>query len=57
MPHEAFHQGLLRKKQISGTEIHHFIETLTGNPLKYKMDSFTLGDMYGIIQQNDHEEG
>ena len=39
MPHKApFHQGLhclLRLKQSSGTDIHHFIEILTGNPLKY----------------------
>ena len=40
MPHKAvFYQGLhclLRLKQSSGTEIHHFIEILTGNTLKYR---------------------
>ena len=35
----AFHQGLhflLRLKQPSGTEIHHYLETFTYDPLKYK---------------------
>ena len=37
----AFHQRLhclLRQNQSSGTEIHNFIESLTDNPLKYKLD-------------------
>ena len=46
MPHKAaFHQGLhylLRYKQFSGAEIHHFIEIVTCNPFKYKMDNAIL---------------
>ena len=41
----AFHLSLhylLRQKQSSGTEMHHFIEILTVNPLNYKMDSIIL---------------
>ena len=36
----AFHQGLhclLRLKQSSGTEIHHYLENCTCDPLKYTM--------------------
>ena len=38
----AFHQGLyfLLRKNILGTEIHHFKEILISKPLKYKMDKF-----------------
>ena len=39
MPHMvAFHQSMhcLLRYKSSGTEIHHFIEILTDNPLKYK---------------------
>ena len=34
----AFHLGLhyLLRYKSSGTEIYHFIEILTGNPLKYR---------------------
>ena len=38
----AFHQGLhclLRLKQPSGTEIHHYSETSTCEPFKYTMDN------------------
>ena len=46
MPHKAtFHQdlhGLIRQKQSSETEIHHFIEILTGNPLKNNMNNSML---------------
>ena len=41
----AFHLGLLcllRSKQSSGTGMHHFLEILTGNSLKYKMDNSIL---------------
>ena len=41
----AFHQGLhclLRQIQSSETEVHHFIEILNDNSLKYKMDNFIL---------------
>ena len=37
----AFHQRLhcfLRRKQFSGTEMHHFIERLTGTTFEYKID-------------------
>ena len=40
-----FHLGLvslLRQEQSSQTEIYHFKEILTGNPLKYKMDNSML---------------
>ena len=43
-------------KTASGTEIHHSIESLTGNPLKYKMDNFIVFvsiKLYGIIHQNE----
>ena len=39
--HAAYHQGLqcvLRLKQYLGTEIHNFVEILTANTLKYKLD-------------------
>ena len=58
MPHKAaFHQGLhclLRSKQFSGTEIHLFIEILTGNPFKDIMDnsipvaSISVGQSIGM---------
>ena len=38
----AFHHGLhclQRLKRSSGTEIHHNLETSTGDPLKYTIDS------------------
>ena len=46
MQHKAaFHQGLhcsLRRKQPSGTEMHHVVEISTCDPLKYKMDNSIL---------------
>ena len=33
---------LLNQKQSSVTKIHHFIESLTGKALKYKMDNSKL---------------
>ena len=38
----AFHQGLrglLRGKQPSGTEMHHYLENSTRDPLNYPIDS------------------
>ena len=51
----AFHQDLhylLRYEQSLGTEIHHYIEILTGQ--KYKMNNSILivCYMYGIIHLN-----
>ena len=39
----------------AGTEIHHFIEILTGNVLKYKYGKFHTYciNMYEIIHQNE----
>ena len=54
----AFHQRLhclLRLTQHSGTEIHHNLETLTCDPIKYKMGNPILIvsiNMYGKIHQN-----
>ena len=53
----AFHQGLhclLKLKQPSGTEIHHYLETSTCDPLKYRMSnpilivSICMGKSIGI---------
>ena len=58
MQHKAaFHQGLhclLKSKQFSGTKMHHFIESLTCDPLKYKMDNsiYIVINICGIIHQN-----
>ena len=42
----------------AGTEIHHFIEILTGNLLKYKNGQYHTYciNMYGIINQNENGE-
>ena len=43
--HAAFHQGLhclLGLKQLSGTEIHHHLETSTCDPCKYTMGKTIL---------------
>ena len=42
--------ALSRLAKSSRTEIHHFIEILTVNPLKYKMGCI---NMYGIIHLNE----
>ena len=39
-------------KQFTRTEILTFIDILTGNPLKYKMDYSICINMHGIIHQN-----
>ena len=44
---------LLRYKHSSGTDIHHYIEVLTDNPLKYKMDNSIL--LYQDLWENPSE--
>ena len=49
---------LLRQMQTSGTDIPNFIEILTDDPLKYRMDNSIpivsiLATWYEIIQHNE----
>ena len=57
MQHNAvFHQSLhclLRLKEPSGTEIHHYLEISTCDPLKYKMGNPIL--MYQNVWENPSE--
>ena len=59
MPHKvAFYQGLhclLRQKQSSGTDVHLFIEILTGHSLNYKMEKFHTYcvNIFGKIHYNE----
>ena len=51
-PNAAINQGLhclLRLKQPLVTEIHHILDNVTCDPLKYTMDNF---NMFGKIHQN-----
>ena len=52
----AFHLGLhclLRLKQISGTDIHHYLENCTCDPLEYTMDNPIL--IVSICMENPSE--
>ena len=52
MPPYALVSTVCQDKNFSGTEIYHFIESLIGNPLKYKKDEIQTYciNMSGVIQ-------